>query len=263
MPRFAANLSFLFTEKPFLARFAAAREAGFRYVEYMFPYAYAQEELAALLTEHGLKQVLFNLPAGDWEAGERGIACLPGREEAFRAGVEQALAYARALGVRQLNCLAGALPADQDPGEAHAVLVANLRYAASRLASAGLTLLLEPVNPYDVPGFFVSSPAHALRLLEEVAAPNLKLQYDLYHAQRSQGRLTETLRAHLARIGHVQIADVPGRHQPNTGEIRYAFLLAELDRLGYQGYVGLEYLPLGETAQSLSWLRELGYTLEA
>ncbi|MDM7323665.1 MAG: hydroxypyruvate isomerase [Thermus sp.] len=261
MPRFAANLTFLFTELPFLDRFGAAKEAGFRYVEYMFPYPYAPEVLARQLLKHGLRQVLFNLPAGNWEAGERGIAILPDRIEEFRQGVDLAMAYARALGVQQLNCLAGVLPRGLPQKEARRVLVENLAYAAQKLGEAGITLLLEPINPYDLPGFFVHTIGEALSILEEVAHPNLRLQYDVYHAQRSQGRLTETLRNHLERIGHIQIADVPGRHQPGTGEINYPFLLSELDRLGYGGYVGLEYIPKPTTQDSLAWIQEYGYSL--
>lgn len=256
MPRFAANLTMLFTELPFAERFAAARAAGFDAVEYLFPYDHAPEVLAALLRDNGLTQVLFNLPAGDWAAGERGIAARPGREAEFRAGVDRAVAYAKALGVPRLNCLAGKVP-DNDPTAAQAAwstLVDNVRFAADRLAEAGLVLLVEFINRKDIPGFFLHSTAQVLRLMDEVDRPNVLLQYDVYHAQREEGELAATLRAHMARIGHVQIADTPGRHQPGTGEINYPFLFAELDRLGYAGHIGLEYVPAPGTLASLDWM---------
>lgn len=263
MPRFAANLTMLFTELPFTERFAAARSAGFDAVEYLFPYDHAPETLAALLRDNGQTQVLFNLPAGDWAAGERGIAALPGREAEFRAGVDRAVAYAKALGVPRLNCLAGKVPGN-DPTAAQAAwatLADNVRFAADRLAEAGLTLLVEFINRKDIPGFFLHSTAQVLRLLDEVGRPNVLLQYDVYHAQREEGELAATLRAHMARIGHVQIADTPGRHQPGTGEINYPFLFAELDRLGYAGHIGLEYVPAPGTLASLDWM--LPYTMQA
>ncbi len=263
MPRFAANLTMLFTELPFTERFAAARAAGFDAVEYLFPYDHAPETLSALLRDNGQTQVLFNLPAGDWAAGERGIAALPGREAEFRAGVDRAVGYAKALGVPRLNCLAGKVPGN-DPTAAQAAwatLVNNVRFAADRLAEAGLTLLVEFINRKDIPGFFLHSTAQVLRLLGEVGRPNVLLQYDVYHAQREEGELAATLRAYMARIGHVQIADTPGRHQPGTGEIHYPFLFAELDRLGYAGHIGLEYVPAPGTLASLDWM--LPYTMQA
>lgn len=260
MPRFAANLSFLFQEYPFLERFGAAKAAGFRFVEYMFPYTYSPEELQHQLQQHGLEQVLFNLPAGDWEAGERDIAAHPERVEEFRAGLKKAVEYARHLGVKQVNVLAGKrIPGREE--EQYQALLENLDYAAWTLHQAGLTLLLEPINTYDMPGFLVSTTPHALDLFSEVRAPNLRLQFDLYHMQRMEGHLTQTLRENLGVIGHIQIADVPGRGQPGTGELNYAFLLAELDRLGYQGYVGLEYIPQPDTLASLEWIKQLGFSL--
>ncbi|RYY58948.1 MAG: hydroxypyruvate isomerase, partial [Comamonadaceae bacterium] len=205
MLRFAANLSMLFTELPFLDRFAAARAAGFNAVEYLFPYDYSKRELAARLRAQGLRQVLFNLPAGDWGAGERGIACHPDRVEEFRDGVHGAIDYAQALDCPQLNCLAGKLPEGVAREEAHAVLVENLRFAARRLGAAGMRLLVEPVNTHDVPGFFLARTDQAIALMDEVGAGNLFLQYDVYHAQRSEGELVATLQRHLARIGHIQV----------------------------------------------------------
>ncbi|HSV81253.1 MAG TPA: hydroxypyruvate isomerase [Ramlibacter sp.] len=258
MPRFAANLSMLFTELPFLDRFAAARAAGFGAVEYLFPYEHPKQELAARLREHGLKQVLHNLPAGDWDAGERGIACHPNRVLEFRAGVAQAIEYAHALDCPQLNCLAGKLPAGVIPEAAHATLVANLRFAAAELGAAGLRLLIEPINPFDIPGFFLTRTDQALALMDEVGADNLLLQYDIYHAQRTEGELAGTLSRHLARIGHIQLADNPGRHEPGTGEINYPFLFRHLDALGWKGFIGCEYKPKTNTVDGLGWLAGVG-----
>ncbi len=253
MPRFAANLTMLFTEVPFLERFERAARAGFQAVEFLFPYAHPASEIRARLDAHGLQLVLHNLPAGDWAAGERGIACHPDRVAEFRDGVGQALEYARALGVQQLNCLAGRTPPGLAADVVHATLVANLRYAAGRLEAAGLKLLVEPINTFDIPGFHISGTHQALALLDEVGAANAFLQYDLYHAQRMEGELAATLRQHLARIAHVQIADNPGRNEPGTGEIHYAFLLRHLDAIGYAGWVGCEYKPSGDTEAGLGW----------
>lgn len=261
MTKFAANLTMLFQEKPFLERFAAAREAGFDAVEYMFPYPYSPEELQGQLQQHGLRQVLFNLPAGDWEAGERGIAVLQGRQEEFRQGVTRALTYVEAL--RQggqpplVNCLVGKLPRGADEGEARRVLVENLRHAAAELKKVGVTLLVEPINPHDIPGFSLRTPDQAAALIDEVGADNMQIQYDLYHQQRTEGQLLETFRRLQDRIGHVQLADVPGRHQPGTGEINYPFVLKALDGDGYTGYVGLEYIPEGDTVSSLGWMKNI------
>jgi hydroxypyruvate isomerase len=255
MPRFAANVSMLFTEAPFLDRFALAAHAGFAAVECQFPYEAPAPEIRARLDAHGLRMVLHNLPAGDWAGGERGLAGLPGREDEFRAGVARAIDYAQALGVPQLNCLAGIAPPGADAALVRRTLVGNLRFAASRLADAGLRLLVEPINRFDIPGFIVNRSAQALALLDEVGAANAFLQYDVYHAQRMEGELAATLRAQLARIGHVQVADNPGRHEPGTGEIRFAFLFEELDRLGYAGWVGCEYRPRTTTEASLGWLQ--------
>ena len=257
MTKFAANLTMLFTELPFLDRFAAARAAGFDGVEYLFPYEFDARELAARLREHGLVQVLHNLPAGDWAAGERGIACHPDRVDEFRSGVQKAIAYARALGCPQVNCLAGKLPAGVPRETAHATLVGNLRHAAAELGRAGIGLLVEPINPFDIPGFFLTRTDQALALIDEVGASNLRLQYDVYHAQRTEGELGETLRRHLPRIGHIQVADNPGRHEPGTGEIHYAWLFRHLDALGWDGWIGCEYKPRTTTEAGLGWREAL------
>ncbi len=255
MPKFAANLSMLFTEQAFLDRFAAAAEAGFEGVEYLFPYDHPAEALAERLREHGLVQVLHNLPAGDWAAGERGIAILPARVEEFRAGVDQAIAYARALGCPQVNCLAGIAPQGADPAELEATFVANLAYAADKLAAAGIKLLIEPINTRDIPGFYLTRTRQALDLIDKVGAANLFVQYDVYHMQIMEGDLAPTLSAQRARIAHIQIADTPGRHEPGTGEINFPFLFAHLDRLGYPGWIGCEYKPAAGTEAGLGWLR--------
>lgn len=257
MPRFAANLSMLFTELPLLERFGRAARAGFSAVELQFPYAVPAEALRAALQAHGQTMVLHNLPAGDWAAGEPGIACHPDRVHEFRDGVAQALHYAQVLGVPQLNCLAGLRPPGVDDGVARATLVANLRHAAAVLQPAGLRLLVEPINHHDMPGFWLHHTALALSVLDEVGAANTGLQYDVYHAQRSEGELAATLQRQLARIGHVQVADNPGRHEPGTGEINYRFLFAHLDRIGYRGYVGCEYIPATTTEAGLGWMDAL------
>jgi hydroxypyruvate isomerase len=257
MPRFAANLSMLFTEQPFLDRFALAARAGFQAVEFLFPYGFAVEEIRDRLQANQLQLVLHNLPAGDWDAGERGIACLPDRVGEFRAGVARAVEYATALGVPQLNCLAGKAPAGVDDAVLRRTLVDNLRYAAAELKDAGLRLLVEPINTFDIPGFYLNGTAQAIALLDEVGADNAFVQYDLYHAQRMEGELAGTLQRHLARIGHVQLADNPGRHEPGTGEINYPFVFAQLDRLGYAGWVGCEYKPATTTEAGLGWRQQL------
>lgn len=255
MPRFAANLTLLFTEVPFLERFERAAKAGFAAVEFQFPYAFDPGEIQQQLEQHQLTLVVHNLPAGDWEAGERGIACHPGRESEFRAGVAQALRYAQIFGVTQLNCLVGKTLPGVAPAAQHQTLLANLRYAAAELHRAGLRLLIEPINTFDVPGFYVNRSDQALSLLDEVGAENIWLQYDLYHAQRMQGELAATLQQHISRIGHIQLADNPGRHEPGSGEINFPFLFAHLDRLGYPGWVGCEYLPATTTEAGLGWIK--------
>jgi hydroxypyruvate isomerase len=258
MPRFAANLTFLWTEQPFLERFAAARAAGFSQVEYMFPYEHPAGALKARLDENGLEQVLFNLPAGDWAGGDRGIAADPSRVDEFRDGVARALTYAAALEVPQLNCLAGLRLDSLDPEVQWVTLVQNARHAARCLAADGRRLLVEPVNTFDVPGFLLPTIDDALRLLDEVGEPNVQLQFDAYHVRRMEGDPAAHLRPVLDRTGHVQIADHPGRHQPGTGEIDFAALFSVLDESGYPGPIGLEYVPTPDTATSLSWLEPYG-----
>jgi hydroxypyruvate isomerase len=257
MPRFAANLTMLFTERPFLDRFEAAAQAGFEAVEFLFPYAYEAHEIRSRLDQHRLQLVLHNLPAGDWDAGERGIACDPTRVAEFRAGVAQALAYAQALGVPQLNCLAGKAPAGVAEPLLNQTLVSNLRFAAAALRQAGLRLLIEPINPFDIPGFYLTRTDQALALLDEVGADNAFVQYDIYHAQRVEGELAATLQRALPRIGHIQLADNPGRHEPGTGEINYPWLLRHIDRLGYAGWIGCEYKPAADTLAGLGWRRAM------
>jgi hydroxypyruvate isomerase len=257
MPQFAANLTMLFTELPFMERFAAARAAGFEAVEYLFPYPYPKEELAATLRMHGLKQVLHNLPAGNWEGGERGIACHADRVSEFREGVARAIEYATALGCPQVNCLAGKVPAGVEHEHAHITFVSNLRFAAAALEKAGIRLLIEPINTFDIPGFFLTRTDQALAILDEVGSDNLFVQYDIYHAQRMEGELAGTLRTHLSRIGHIQLADNPGRNEPGTGEINYAWLFKHIDALGYRGTIGCEYKPKTTTVEGLGWIEAL------
>ena len=253
MPRFAANLTMLFTEVPFLDRFERAAQTGFEAVEFLFPYAYTPEEIRQRLDAHRLKLVLHNLPPGDWDTGERGIACHPDRVPEFRAGVAKALVYAQALGVGQLNCLAGKAPIGVEDDVLRQTFVENLRFAAAELKQAGLRLLIEPINTFDIPGFYLNRTAQALSILDAVGADNVFVQYDIYHAQRMEGELAATLQTHLPRIGHIQLADNPGRNEPGTGEINYAFLFAHLDRIGYDGWIGCEYKPATTTEAGLGW----------
>ncbi len=257
MPKFAANLTMLFTELPFLDRFEAAARAGFKAVEFLFPYAYDPHELRRRLDANGLQLVLHNLPSGDWDAGERGIACHPDRTEEFRAGVARGIEYARVLGVKQLNCLAGKAPAGVSEALLRQTLVDNLRHASAQLRPAGLQLLVEPINTFDIPGFYVNRTQQAIEILDEVGADNAFVQYDIYHAQRMEGELAATMQQHLGRIGHMQLADNPGRHEPGTGEINYAFLFTHLDRIGYDGWIGCEYKPATTTEAGLGWIQPL------
>lgn len=263
VPKLAANLSFLWTELPFLERFAAAAEAGFSRVEFMFPYEHPAREIRERLDDAGLEQVLFNLPAGDWSAGERGIASDPARAGEFRAGVEQALTYAGELDVAQLNCLAGLRLDGVAPADQWSTLVENVRHAARRLTAEGCRLLVEPVNTFDVPGFLLPTTGNAIRLLDEAGDPAVGLQFDAYHVQRMEGDPARCLRGLIDRVGHVQIADYPGRHQPGTGEIDFSALFTVLDDAGYAGCVGLEYVPDPDAAASLDWVSQLGLTLTA
>ncbi len=276
MPRFAANLSMLYNERPFLDRFAAAAADGFKFVEYLFPYAWPAEQLAALLKTHGLQQVLFNAPPGGgdeagaidaaWAAGTRGIACLPGREAEFRAGVLLGLHYAATLQCPRLHLMAGLVPPGAVREAVHATYVHNLRWAAQQAAAQGVQVLIEPINTRDMPGFFLNYQAQAHDVLAEVAAPNLQVQMDLYHCQIMEGDLAAKLRLYLptGRVGHIQIAGVPQRHEPDVGEINHDYLFRVVDEVsatcGWQGYVGCEYRPargavLGGTSAGLGWLK--------
>lgn len=262
MPKFAANLTLLFTEVPFPDRFERAARAGFEAVEFQFPYAFAADDIRQRLDANGLTLVLYNLPAGDWDAGERGIACQPDRVDEFRAGVARAIRYAQALGmgrksVGQLNCLLGKAPPGVPDSVLRDTVLGNLRHAAAALQAAGLRLLIEPVNSFDVPGFYLTRTAQAADILAEVGADNAFIQYDIYHAQRMEGELAATITRYLPRIGHVQLADNPGRHEPGSGEINWPFLFAHLDRSGYDGWVGCEYSPAGAAEAGLGWRRQL------
>ena len=255
MPKLSANLSFLYQDLPFLDRFAAAARDGFAGLEYLGPYAEPKEKVAEALNASGLSQVLFNVPSGDWAGGERGIACQPDRVQEFRDGVSVALDYATALKCPQLNVICGLVPKGADPDLLEDVLVDNLKYAAVRCADAGIRLLIEPINLRDIPGFYLSTTDHAERILERVGSDNLYIQYDFYHMQIMQGDLMPTFMRLKHKIAHVQIADNPGRNEPGTGEINYAFILAALDRAGYEGWVGCEYKPKAGTSEGLGWMK--------
>ena len=255
MPRFAANLTMMFNEVPFPERFARAAAAGFKAVEFLFPYDYAPQEVAGWLKENRLVNVLFNMPPGDFSAGERGLAAVPGREAEFRAGVAKALDYARALGTERLHAMAGLLPSGADRARHRAVYVDNLRYAARELAKEGRPLLIEPINTRDIPGYFLNTQDEGHAICEEVGQPNIMVQMDFYHTQVVQGDVTMTLRKYSAGVGHVQIAGVPERHEPDTGELNNGYLMRVLDEVGYAGWVGCEYRPRSRTEDGLSWLK--------
>jgi 2-dehydrotetronate isomerase len=258
VPKFAANLSFIFQEVEFLDRFAAAARSGFKAVEYLTPYDHSPEAIAEQLSRHDLEQALFNMPPGDWAAGERGIGALPGREQEFRDGVETALVYAKATNCRMLHAMAGVLPGGRDLAEAERTYRANLRHAADRLAAAGLTLVIEPINTRDIPGYFLNTTTQAMSVIEGVGRPNLKLQLDLYHVQIMEGDLAYRIRTLAGHYPHVQIAGNPGRHEPDVGEINYPFLFDLLDELGYAGWIGCEYRPKSETTAGFGWARRYG-----
>jgi hydroxypyruvate isomerase len=253
MLKLAANLTMLFGEVDFLERFRAAADAGFRGVEFLFPYPYEAQALKTRLRDHGLALALHNLPAGNWAAGERGIACHPDRVDEFKAGVDQAIAYATALDCDRVNCLAGILPPHVPALVGRDTFVQNLRYAAPRLQSAGIKLLIEPINTRDLPGFFLTGTAQAIEIMNAVGSDNLLLQYDIYHMQIMEGDVAATVERLLPRIGHLQLADVPGRHEPGTGAIDFASLLSHIDRIGYAGWIGCEYVPAGKTRDGLGW----------
>jgi len=262
MPRFAANLSMLYNDVDFLDRFAAAARDGFKAVEYLFPYAFASDELAARLKANGLQQVLFNAPPGNWDGGERGIACLPGREAEFHEGIGQALAYAKALNCPRVHVMAGLLPTGKTRADVLATYVANLRFAAAEAAKVGVNILIEPINERDMPGFFLNRQDQAHALVAEIGASNVKVQMDLYHAQIVEGDLAMKIRKYLptGAVGHFQIAGVPERHEPDIGEINFVYLYKLLDELGYDGWIGCEYKPKRgaaphATSDGLGWLK--------
>ena len=255
MPKFSANLSVLFGEVGLLERFDAAARAGFRAVEIQYPYAWDKADLAEAARRAGVEVVLINIPAGDHAEGDRGLGCLPSRVAELREGVARAIDYAAALGCKRMNCLAGVAPRDADRSVLRKTYLANLRYAANELARAGMTLLIEPISTHAVPGFYLNRSADAFALLDEAGADNLRVQYDLYHMRIMGDDLAGTIAANLGRIGHMQFADVPGRHEPGTGEIDFAALFDRIDRLGYRGWIGAEYLPSGKTEDSLAWAK--------
>ena len=257
MPKFAANLSMMFNEHDFPNRFAAAAKAGFDAVEFLFPYDYSPAEVAQWHKENTLKNVLFNLPPGDWAAGERGIAALPGRETEFRAGVAKAVEYALALGTPQLHMMAGLVPAGSDMAIHRKTYFENMKFAAQALAKHNLNLLLEPINTRDMPGYFLNTQVQAHELRVESGEPNVKVQMDFYHAQIMEGDLAETFKKYFKDIGHTQIASVPKRNEPDDGEVNYPYLYQLLDEMGYEGYVGCEYRPKGKTEDGLAWFKAL------
>jgi hydroxypyruvate isomerase len=258
MPRFAANLSMMFNELPFLDRFAAARRAGFDGVEFLFPYEYPVAELRARLNGEGLTQALFNMPPGDWSRGERGIASIPGRQGEFRESVKQALDYAAALDCRRIHCMAGIVPADLPLATAAAVYAANLAWAAEQAAPAGVRLVIEPINHRDMPGYFLNTQAQGAAIVEAIGRDRLGLQFDVYHVQVTEGDITKRMEQFMPVIAHMQIADVPARNEPGTGEIGWGFVFRRMDELGYEGWVGCEYRPGGETVAGLGWRQQFG-----
>ena len=258
MPKFAANLSFILQEVGFLDRFAAAADCGFKAVEYLSPYEHAPEVIAEQLNRQGLVQALFNMPPGDWATGERGTAALVGREQEFRDGVEQALGYAKATNCKLLHAMAGVLPPGSDRAEAERTYVANLRHAAERLSREGITVIIEPINNRDIPGYFLNTTTQAMSVIDRVGHPNLKLQLDLYHVQIMEGDLAHRIRTLAGHYPHVQIAGNPGRHEPDVGEVNYPFLFDLFDELGYSGWIGCEYRPKGETRAGLGWAKRYG-----
>jgi hydroxypyruvate isomerase len=256
MPRFAANLSMMYPQHDFLDRFGAAAADGFKGIEYLFPYDYTAAEIKLRLNDFGLEQALFNMPPGDFSKGERGIASLPGREEEFRRGFQKALEYAAVLGNDRIHAMAGLLPSEDLRERHHAVYLENLSYAAREAAKVGIKVLIEPINTRDIPGFFLNRQDQAQDIRKAIGADNLLVQFDCYHCQIVEGDVTAKLRRDFDGIGHIQIAGVPDRHEPNIGEVNYPWLFEELDRLGYTGWVGCEYRPKGDTSEGLQWLRD-------
>ena len=253
MPKLAANLTMMFNEVEFLERFDAAAGSGFQAVEFGLPYDHEKEAIAERLGSNGLAVALHNLPAGDWAAGERGIATDSARIGEFQDGVGLAIEYAKVLGCGKINCLSGIPPAGADADKLRATLVSNLGFAASRLGEAGIRLLVEPINTRDIPGFYLNYSKQALSIIDEVGSENLSLQYDVYHMQIMEGDLIPTMRENLASIGHIQIADTPGRHEPGTGEINYSNVFSAIDDMGYDGWIGCEYIPQTSTEEGLGW----------
>lgn len=255
MPRFAANLSMMYVEHAFLDRFAAAAKDGFDAVEYLFPYEFPAAEIAQRLADHGLQQALFNAPPGDWAAGERGLACLPGRGDEFRSGVLRAIDYAHALNCPRIHLMAGLQPKGHDRASLRDLYVENLAWAAEQ--DRGITFLIEPINTRDIPGFFLNRQDHAHEIVQLSEAPNLKVQMDLYHCQIVEGDLAVKLKQYLptGRVGHLQIAGVPERHEPDLGEVNYPYLFALVDSLGYDGVIGAEYRPRAATSAGLAWFQ--------
>ncbi len=255
MPKFAANLSMMFTEYPFLDRFEQAAKAGFKGVEFLFPYDFDPADLARRLKDHGLSQALINMPPGDWDAGDRGMAAIPGREAEFRATVEIALRYAQALGCKKLHAMAGLFPEGAERAVYEETYIANLRHAADRCAEAGITVLSESLNHRNVPGYFLSSVRQSEALIDRVNRPNAKVQLDIYHAQITGGDLTRLIESLAGKFAHVQIASVPDRHEPDEGEINYPHIYAVLEKAGYRDWIGCEYMPRAATHDGLGWLR--------
>jgi hydroxypyruvate isomerase len=257
MPRFAANLSMMFNEKPFLDRFDAAARAGFKGVEFLFPYEFPAAEIRRRLDANGLTQVLFNMPPGDWAKGERGLASLPGRQAEFRDGVKQALDYAGALGCKLVHCMAGIVPSGVSAVTAGGVYAANLAWAAEQAHLMGVKVVIEPINHRDMPGYFLNTQAQGAGFVEAIGRDRLGLQFDVYHVQVTEGDITKRMELHLPVIAHMQIADVPARNEPGTGEIGWEYVFRRMDALGYRGWVGCEYRPAGETDAGLGWLKRL------
>jgi hydroxypyruvate isomerase len=255
MPKFNANLSMMFNEVDFLDRFAAAAQAGFRGVEFLFPYAHDKNQLAELLGKHKLEMVLFNMPPGDFAAGDRGLACIPARKGEFQDAVGKALDYAHTLGCKQLHCMAGLKPVAANDETMRATYIENLQFAAKQLAPHGITLLIEAINTRDIPGFFLNTTRQSVGIIEAVGSDNLFVQYDIYHMQIMEGDLAPTIEKNLDKIAHMQLADTPGRHEPGTGEINYDFLFRHIDRIGYQGWIGCEYRPAADTVAGLGWAK--------
>ena len=253
MPNFAANLSMMFTEVPFLDRFKAAVDAGFRAVEFLFPYQHTPNEIAMRLQENYLTQALFNLPPGDWEKGERGQGILPGREQVFADSLELAITYANAFNCKQIHCMAGIAPHDVAHETLNEIFIANLRVAAARLKKEDIRALIEPINYFDIPGYFLNTQAQARDIIDRVGSDNLYLQQDLYHCQIMEGNLAQKIKEYRDIVCHYQIAGTPGRHEPDVGEINYPYLFDQIDELGYDGFIGCEYRPKGETRAGLGW----------